>query len=170
MDKETADKIRGAVRRSTLKNIRDDGQTQRASVEVADGIWRDDVEVLQAYGVATHVPEDGALALVLAVGGDEGDLVVLPIGNPSKRLGGLKPGEVGVYNEHGDKIVITAGGDINITSGNSLTVTIGGVSFKISAAGVAITGGQVTHNGHDIGDTHKHINVTTGSGLSGVPV
>lgn len=122
MDKETADKMRGMVRRVTLKNVRDDGETQRASVEVADGIWRDDVEIMQPYGFASHVPEDGALALVLAVGGDEGDLVVLPIGNPSKRMGGLKAGEVGVYNEHGDRLVMTAGGALNVETGASVSI------------------------------------------------
>ncbi len=61
MDKETADKIRGMVRRVPLKNIRDTGEMQTASVEVADGIWRDDVEIMQPYGFASHVPEDGAL-------------------------------------------------------------------------------------------------------------
>ncbi len=169
MDKETADKMRGMVRRATLRNIRDDGQTQRTSVEIAEGIWRDDVEILQSYGVATHAPEDGALALVVAVGADEGDLVVLPVSNPSRRLGGLKSGEVGIYNEHGDKAVIGAGGDINITSAASVNVTVGGVTFRVSADGVEITGGRVTHNGKDIGDTHKHTGVTPGGGLTGVP-
>jgi phage gp45-like len=91
MDDETANKLRGLIRRATIKNVRDDGETQRCSVEVAEGIWRDDVEILQIFGLATNVPEDGALALVLAVGGDEGDLVVLAIANPSRRMGGLQP-------------------------------------------------------------------------------
>ncbi|MBN9232776.1 MULTISPECIES: phage baseplate assembly protein [Phyllobacteriaceae] len=122
MDKETADKMRGMIRRSVLKNVRDDGETQRCSVEVADGIWRDDVEILQPFGFASSVPEDGALAIVLSVGSDEGDLVVLPVANPSKRMGGLKPGEVGMYNGHGDKMVMKAGGAIEMGSGASITL------------------------------------------------
>lgn len=170
MDKETADKVRGLVRRSTLKNIKDDGQTQTASVEVADGIWRDDVEIHQPYGSASNTPEDGALGLVLAVGGDEGDLVILPIANPSKRMGKLPKGAVGNYNEHGDKILILPDGTIQIAAGSALNVKIGGVTFRVSADGVDITGGTVKHNGKNIGDTHKHKGVVHGGDVTEEPV
>jgi phage baseplate assembly protein V len=169
MDKETADKVRGLVRRAVLKNVKDDGQTQTASVEVADGVWRDDVEILQPYGFASHVPEDGALAIVLAVGGDEGDLIVLPVANPSKRFGKLSEGEVGLYNQFGDRIVIGAGGKIEIAAGASVEITVNGVSFTLSAAGHAHQGGQVTHDGHDMGKTHRHKDSQPGSGTTGVP-
>ncbi len=170
MDKETADKVRGLVRRSTLKNVKDDGQTQTASVEVADGIWRDDVEIHQPYGSASNAPEDGALAIVLAVGGDEGDLVVLPPANPSKRMGKLPKGAVGNYNEHGDKVLILPDGTIQIAAGSAVNISVGGVTFSVSASGVAITGGTVTHNGHDIGDTHRHKGVVHGSDITEEPV
>ncbi len=169
MDKETADKTRGMIRRATIKNIKDDGQVQTCSVEVADGVWRDDVEIHQPYGSASHVPSDGALAIVLAVGGDEGDLVVMPLANPSKRLGKLNEGDVGQYNQHGDHIVLTDSGDIEVAAGGSLNVKIGGVTFRVSAEGVDIEGGRVTHNGKDIGFTHEHTNVTPGPSLTGPP-
>ncbi|MGX1099270.1 phage baseplate assembly protein domain-containing protein [Amorphus sp. MBR-141] len=132
MDRDTAGKLRGLMRRCSIRNVRDDGEMQTCSVEVADGIWRDDVEVLMPFGFAAHVPADGALGIVLAIGGDEGDLVVLPIANPSTRLGGLKEGEVGLYNSHGDKMVLTAGGDLDIKTGKSVTVT--------SPTGVSVDG------------------------------
>ncbi|NVM42659.1 phage baseplate assembly protein, partial [Ochrobactrum intermedium] len=69
MDHETASKVRGIVRRVVLKNVNDDGETQTASVEVAPGIWRDKVEIMQPYGLATSAPEDGALAVAVAIGG-----------------------------------------------------------------------------------------------------
>ncbi|PCI04652.1 MAG: hypothetical protein COB78_05670 [Hyphomicrobiales bacterium] len=123
MDDETAGNLRGMIRRGNLKNFKDDGETQTASIEIAEGIWRDDVEVMQPYGFASHVPEDGALGVVLAIGGDEGDMVILPIANPSKRLGELKPGEVGFYNEHGDKAIMTAGGSLDISTGATVNIT-----------------------------------------------
>lgn len=184
-DHETTSKIRGMVRRVVLKNIKDDGEAQTASVEVADGIWRDNVEISQVYGLSSHAPEDGALAIVLAIGGDEGDMVALPVGNPSKRLGGLGKGEVGIYNEHGDKIVVDAGGNIRATSAttvsaevggskftlsaNSFEVTVGGVTMKLSSAGLEVTGGQVKHNGKNIGDTHVHGGVVPGGANTSVP-
>lgn len=172
MDKETADKMRGMVRRAVAKNVRDDGQMQTASIEVADGVWRDNVEIIHPYGITSSSPEDGALALVASVGGDEGDPVILAIGNPSKRLGKLNPGDAGIYNEHGDKIVVTSAGSIEIMSGGSMrariagatllmtadgfTVSVGDVSMTLSGAGLAVNGGRVTHNGNNIGHSHIH--------------
>ncbi|QHW25640.1 phage baseplate assembly protein [Rhizobium leguminosarum bv. viciae 248] len=169
MDNETAGKMRGMIRRATLKNIKDDGQTQTASVEVAEGVWRDDVEILQPYGFASHVPGDGALAVVLAVGSDEGDLVVLPVANPSKRLGKLGEGDVGLYGQHGDRMTISDGGTIELQAGESVSVKIGGVTFVVSAEGVDITGGHVKHNGKNIGSTHKHGGVVAGGDDTDVP-
>jgi phage gp45-like len=169
MDKETADKVRGLVRRAVLKNVKDDGQTQTASVEVSDGVWRDDIEILQPYGFASHVPEDGALAVVLAVGGDEGDLIVLPVANPSKRFGKLSEGEVGLYNQFGDRIVIGAGGKIEIAAGASVEITVNGVTWTLTATGENTEGGKVTHNGIDHGDTHTHDDVVRGSEKTGKP-
>lgn len=46
---------------------------------------------------------------------------------------------------------------------------IGGVEIALTAAGFAQTGGTVTHNGTNIGDTHVHGGVTPGGGSTGVP-
>lgn len=170
MEKDVADKVRGMVRRATFKNLKDDGETQTASVEVADGIWRDDIEIMQPYGVAGSPPEDGGLLLLLTVGGDEGDLVAMAPSNPSKRMGKLSPGDSGIYNEAGDRIIVTKSGVIEVAAGVSLHVVVGGVSFTVSAAGVDFTGGYVRHNGKDIGDTHKHGGVIIGDDPTDVPI
>lgn len=53
--------------------------------------------------------------------------------------------------------------------GSTLYFESGGVSMTISAAGVAITGGTVTHNGVNIGSTHVHTGVTPGGSNTGTP-
>ncbi|WP_024896819.1 phage baseplate assembly protein [Brucella rhizosphaerae] len=169
MEKDTADKVRGMVRRVVLKNVNDDGETQTASVEVAPGVWRDKVEIMQPYGLATSVPEDGAMAIGIAVGGNEDDLVIVSIGNPSARMGQLSPGAAALYNMFGDSIVIDADGNINIKAGVSVVFTIGGVKVTISAAGVAFEGGTITHDGVVIDKTHIHTGVVPGGGTSGPP-
>jgi phage gp45-like len=170
VDKLTMDAMRGMVRRVTFKNVKDDGQTQTASVEVADGVWRDDVEIMQPFGLASNVPSDGGLALAFAIGGDQGDIAILPVSNPSKRLGKLNPGESGIYNMHGDKMVIGADGSIQIKAGANATITIGGVTVLISDAGVFVTGGRVDHDGKNIGKDHHHEGVTTGADQTGDPL
>lgn len=170
MSKETDDKLRGMARRVTVKDIKDDGETQTASIEVADGIWRTDVEVMQQYGVSTSAPEDGAVAIALALGGDEGDMVLLQIANPSKRLGGLSPKDAALYNAGGDLIVVRASGGIEVKAASSFTCTIGGLTFTITNAGVDIDGGYLKVNGVRVDDTHTHGGIVEGSGFTEVPV
>jgi len=131
MDEETAGKLRGMIRRVVIRNVNDHGMTQTASAEVADGIWRDNVEIAQGYGVNSHVPEDGALAILLAGGADEGDPVLLPIGNPSTRMGGLNAGDVALYTKGGDRIVLLADGTLDINIGGEAALVIpGGVTIE----------------------------------------
>lgn len=169
MTKEVFDKLRGMARRVTVKDIKDDGETQTASIEVADGIWRAEVEILQQYGVSSSAPEDGAVGIALALGGDEGDIVLLPIANPSSRMGGLNKGDVGFYNKFGDRIIIRAAGGIEIQAAASLTQTVGGTTLTQSGDGFAFTGGTITHNGKNIGDTHIHGGVEEGGGFTAAP-
>ncbi len=167
--KETADTIRGMARRATAKNVNDTGQMQTASFEVAPGVWRENIEIAQPYGFAGHVDEDGAEFLLIALGGDQGDLVALPLGNPSQRMGKLPAKQVGLYNSGGDRIMLRPDGTIEVAAGTALSVKVEGVTFNISAAGVDIQGGKVTHNGKNIGDDHEHKDVTPGSALTGPP-
>ncbi|MDL2332831.1 phage baseplate assembly protein domain-containing protein [Brucella inopinata] len=169
MDHETASKVRGIVRRVVLKNVNDDGETQTASVEVAPGIWRDKVEIMQPYGLATSAPEDGALAVAVAIGGNEDDIVLLSVGNPSARMGGLKPGETALYNQHGDGILVGADGTISIQAGASIVLKVGGVTVTVSPGGVDIDGGTVRNDGVVIDKNHIHIDVVPGGGTSGPP-
>jgi len=139
MDEETAGKTRGAIRRVTIRNVKDTGQTQTASAEVAAGIWRDNVEVMGMYGISSSVPEDGALAIMLSVGGDEGDPVLLPLGNPSNRMGGLAQGDVLIHTSGGDKIHLKADGNLDINLGSAAVLSVpGGVT--IDTPKVHITG------------------------------
>ncbi|MGC4411268.1 hypothetical protein D4A92_09410 [Rhizobium rosettiformans] len=168
MTKEIIDKIRGMARRVTVKDIKDDGETQTASIEVADGVWRTDVEVLQQYGISSSAPEDGALGIALALGGDEGDIVLLPIANPSSRMGGLGKGDVGFYTKGGDRVVGRASGGIEIVAASSISLKVGDVSFMVTPDGVAIVGGTFTHDGKNIGKDHGHVSAPPG--VSGPPV
>jgi hypothetical protein len=58
---------------------------------------------------------------------------------------------------------------IDLHPGTGLTLTSGGVSMAMTPSGISFAGGTITHNGHDIGSTHEHTNVTPGSSLTGPP-
>lgn len=167
--RELYGKLRGMVRRVTVKNIKDDGQMQTASAEVAEGIYRDDLEIMQPYGLLSVPDDDGAVGIALAIGGDEGDMVLLPLGNPSQRMGGLNKGDVGLANKFGDRIICRANGTIEVQASNALESKIGGCTFRQTAAGVDITGGYLKVNGVRVDDTHTHGGIVRGGAQTDPP-
>lgn len=66
----------------------------------------------------------------------------------------------------GPEAVIVHGG-LRMTLGDGTFEIIGDVTIK---GALTIEGSGVTHNGKDIGDTHKHTQVEPGAGISGVPL
>ena len=73
-------------------------------------------------------------------------------------------------SKSGDENVITYG-DVRITlDASSVLIEVGGFVLRVSAEGLAMTGGGVGHNGQDIGSTHKHPDVMPGPAKTGTPV
>lgn len=167
--KEVYDKLRGMIRRVTVKSIKDDGQLQTASAEVADGIWREDIEVMAPYGLISVPDDDGAVGVAIAIGGDEGDMVLLPLANPSQRMGGLEKGDVGLANKGGDRVILRAGGGIEIKAATSVTITVGGCSVTHSAAGLDVDGGYIRNDGVVVDKTHVHGGVLLGGSETDPP-
>jgi phage gp45-like len=114
-DAETAHQIRGIVARAAQRSSNDKGGSQTANVEVHRHVDRTDVEILTPFGFASRSPPGGEM-VVLAVGGDQGDLVGLPTSAPGNRLGGLEEGEAAMHNLKGDRVHVKADGSVENTS------------------------------------------------------
>lgn len=69
----------------------------------------------------------------------------------------------------GDAAVFSLGNVTATIIDGGLKLEIGGVTVEITGAGFAITGGTVTHNGANIGDTHKHGGIKPGSSQTSNP-
>jgi len=72
----------------------------------------------------------------------------------------------------GDEFVLLSVGSASIKAtggGSAIVMTIGGYSLTLSAAGAVNTGGALSHNGKDIGDTHTHKGVVAGPADTGTP-
>jgi len=141
MDRETAHALRSLVMRAVAKSSADDGETQLAELTLAEGVERSEVEVLQPFGFASRAPAGGA-AVVLAVGGDTGDLVLLPIASPGSRLGGLGEGDAAIYGLNGDRIVVKADGSIEIRASVRVLVKVGEMVIEATADHVTATLGS----------------------------
>ncbi|MFC5421023.1 phage baseplate assembly protein [Bosea eneae] len=114
-DAEIPHAYRGIVARAAVRSTNDKGGSQTATVEVHRHVERTDVEVLGVSGVSSRPPPGGE-AIVLAVGGDQGDLVALPLQAPGNRMGGLEEGEVALHNLKADRVHVKKDGSIESTS------------------------------------------------------
>lgn len=176
MNRETAMALRGQAVRGLVVSVRDGGIAQTVDVETHDGVIRSGVEVLQPFGVASRAP-DGAITVVIAMGGDEGDMLALPPGCPGVRFGALQPGETVLYDADGNRVHLRAGGVVEVKAAGKVVVEAPEV--EITAPIVRITGdvevtGKITATGEiQSGSipltTHKHTGVQPGAGTSGTP-
>lgn len=53
--------------------------------------------------------------------------------------------------------------------GDQMVFEIGGVSLTLSASGLEVSGGTLTHNSTDVGDTHTHSGVLSGPADTATP-
>ena len=178
MDHETAAALRGQAVRGLVTAIRDDGLVQVVDVETHEGVVRSGVEVLQQYGVTSRAPA-GAIVVLVALGGDQGDVVALPVACPSARMGGLADGEVALHDAAGNRVHVKAGGVIEIRAATHVLAVVGGTEFEVSAGGVRIKGDVTVEGGiQTTGDvvaggislrTHVHGGVDPGGSNTGGP-
>ncbi len=149
---ETVGDLRGVVTRGLVVGIDDTGQLQRVDVQTHGGAVRAAIEVYAPFGVATAPIALGSVVLLLAVGGDPGDMVALPPVTPSGRFGGLAPGECVVYGADGARVAMRQGGTIEVLAGTSVLISAPEVVVQapngVTIAGDVTIQGSLTASGN----------------------
>lgn len=135
----------------------DDGQLQRAQVRVSNLEMLDNVGNLTTYGLASR-PLAGSDALILSLGGNRTNSLVIGTHDERHRVRNLAEGETAIYNAAGMRITISNSGII--IEGGGANVVING------APQVVVNGGDVIADGISL-KTHRHGGVTPGGGNSG---
>lgn len=123
MLRELAYQLRGLITRATVGAVDDTGAMQTVDVAGRAGADLTGVEVLQQFGFSS-VPPEGAVVIILAVGGDQGDPVALPVAAPGARMGKLQAGEAVMYGRDGSRVHIKADGTIDVLSSKAVHVAI----------------------------------------------
>ncbi len=98
-------RLAAMVRRAVLELVDDDGGLQRVQLTALAGETLDRVERVQQYGF-TGRPKPGATAIVLGLGGNSAHSIVVAVDDRRYRLAGLAEGEVALYDDQGQKIVL----------------------------------------------------------------
>ena len=107
------------VGRCVVNIVNDALKMQGVQISLLTDETRDNVERLQNYGFTSN-PKPGAEAVALAVGGTRNHAVVIACDDRRYRLTGLASGEVAMYTDEGDKIVLKRGRIIEITAGTKI--------------------------------------------------
>lgn len=133
-----------AVGRGRVTLVQDGGPVQVIQAQLHASAVRDAIPRLAEYGLASRPPA-GADAVVLCIGGNTSDMVVIATGHQTYRLRNLGDGEVALHDDKGQSIELRAAG-IVINAPHGLTVN-----------GNTVFAGTVTANGKRIDETHHHV-------------
>lgn len=114
-----------------------------------------------AGALKVHVPPSvGQQFTLMAPAGDWQQAVVVPFTwsnhNPAP-------------SESGEENILTFGDVRMMLKDGRLEVSAAGITLELTGNGLAITGGEVRHDGKNIGATHTHGGVVFGSELTDVP-
>jgi phage baseplate assembly protein V len=124
-------RVRLSIARGVLNLVDDARKLQEAQVTLLADEVRDKVERFQDYGF-TSVPLAGAEVIVVSVGGNRNHAVAIAIDDRRYRKKDLQPGEVAIYTDEGDSIVLKRGRKIEVLAGTELQVTAPLVTVKAS--------------------------------------
>lgn len=103
--KAVENRVRMMLARAIVSLVDDAAQAQALQVELLEGESQDGVERFQQYGLSAH-PHPGAEALVAFVGGLRSHGVVLAVEDRRYRLKGLQQGEVALYDDLGNVVLL----------------------------------------------------------------
>ncbi|MGN7832668.1 phage baseplate assembly protein V [Pseudoxanthomonas sp. 22568] len=139
-------KVRLMISRAVIRLVDDALKVQGNQVTMLDDEARASVERFQEYGF-TSVPRDGAEAIAVAVGGSRSHMVVVATDDRRYRKRDLKPGEVALYTDEGDYVLLKRGRIVEVKAGTRLRVDAPEAEFL----GNLHVNGQITCDG-DVSD------------------
>jgi len=157
------------VGRAIVRLVNDSTLMQNLQLELLAGELRDDVEHVQNYGFTSH-PFPGAEAVAVAVAGSRDHVVVVAVDDRRYRLTALEQGEVAIYTDEGDKVVMRRGGVIELTAATKVRIVapLCEMTGDLDVAGTVTGHVDVIANGTS-GHTHTHGGIDRGSSSTDEP-
>lgn len=125
--------------RAVVLLVQDTLKLQGLQISLLADEVRDDVERFQNYGFTSH-PLPGAEAVAASVAGNRDHVVVLAVDDRRYRLRSLAAGEVAIYTDEGDKVVLKRGGLIEVTAATKVML----VTPVVDCTGSLHVAGNIT--------------------------
>lgn len=117
------------ISRAVMSALVDTSGRQFVQVSALKGETKDNVERIQQYGITSH-PHAGAQAILLCVGGNRAHPVVIAVDDPRYRHTSLEAGEVCIYTDEGDTIILKRNRTVEITTENLVVKASEKVRFE----------------------------------------
>lgn len=138
-------RVANLVARAVVQLVADGGGLQVVQLGVLEGETRDGCERVQSYGFTSH-PHPGAEAVVLFVGGRRDHGLVLAVDDRRHRKRPLAEGEVALYTDEGDSIVLRRGRIVEVVAGTRLRVEapLVEVTGDLQVGGNVVASGEVS--------------------------
>ena len=129
MIKELADRLWGSVVRCIVTRSGATGQLQTtARFDEVDS----DVEHMEPYGLSTYIP-GGSEGVALSIEADDENRVCVCAAPADKPRPG-NPGEVMLYAQHGQQVVLHENGDISLLPGSGGKIKLGDPAASMALA------------------------------------
>lgn len=161
-----ARRIANMLARGVVSLANSAGKMQVLQVALLAEESKDAVEHFEPYGFTSN-PQPGAEVVAAFLDGDRSHGIVLCAADRRYRVTGLQSGEVAIYTDEGDKIVLKRGHAVEI---DTHTLTINATTkVQINSPLLQVTGGDVKADAISL-KTHVHGGVQAGSGNTGAPV
>ncbi|WP_033458861.1 phage baseplate assembly protein V [Bordetella bronchiseptica] len=107
--------IRGMIARGVLALVDSSPKLQALQARITAGEVKGGLEHFESYGFTSN-PKPGAEMLVAFLGGDRSHGAVFCVADRRYRLQGLESGEVALYSDEGDSVVLRRGRVVEVTT------------------------------------------------------
>lgn len=141
-------RIRLMLGRGIVRLVDDAAKAQALQLELLSDEAQDGVERFQNYGFTSH-PHPDAEAIVACMGGLRSHAVVIAVEDRRFRLAGLQQGEVAIYDDLGNVVLLGREG-IEVTGAAKVTVTAPQVLIASDDVQLAGGGQPVARVGDDV--------------------
>lgn len=159
------------VGRGRITTGNDSGLVQMQQVQLGASETRDNTPRVAEYGY-TSMPLPGCHAVVIFVGGDRSNGVIVATNDQNHRLKNLLPGEVAIYDDQGQSVYLTRAGIVvnggglpllihntpQITADTPLLCTTGDVLDNCNTNTVTVAQMRQIYDSH----THNEHNIAGG--------
>ncbi len=152
-------RLQGLVARGVVTLVNSALKMQLVQLQALGGNPLDGVEHFEPYGFTAN-PLPGAEGIVLNVGAHAGNAVVVCVADRRYRLSGLASGEVAVYDDQGQSVVLYAD-HIAVNSPTKVVITAPETDVVSSTINLGGAGGAAVAR---VGDS---VNLSTGRIVSG---